>query len=69
MEIEMDRFKRVLMKLLFPGGAVVISLTIVSAALLIYVFVFGSEYSALAYLTYVVSAYTLTILCRLSISW
>lgn len=59
----MERFKRILHKLLLPGIAVVLISVPVAAALLVYTFLFGDQDSALAYVSYVVSAYSLTIVC------
>ena len=59
----MERFKRILHKLLFPHPAVVILSVPVAAALLVYTFLFGHENSPAAYFSYVISAYSLTILC------
>lgn len=59
----MERFKRILHKLLLPGIAVVLISVPVAAALLVYTFLFGDQDSALAYVSYVLSAYSLTIVC------
>lgn len=59
----MERFKAFLRKLLFPR-AIVFALSIpASAALLIYVFSFGHQDGALAYISYLLSAYALSIVC------
>lgn len=59
----MERFKRILYRLLFPGIAVVLISVPVAAALLVYTFSQGKEYSPIAYVSYVISAYSLTIVC------
>lgn len=59
----MERFKKILNRLLFPGIVVVLISVPVAAVLLIYVFLNGEEYSPLAYVSYIVSAYSLTIVC------
>lgn len=59
----MERFKRILHKLLFPGVAVVLISVPVAAALLADTFLFGDQDSVLTYVSYVVSAYSLTIVC------
>lgn len=59
----MERFKQILNRLLFPGIAVVLISVPVAAALLVYVFVNGQEYSPIAYVAYVESAYSLMIVC------
>lgn len=59
----MEQFKRILKKALFPGLAVIGISVPIAAVLLIYTFVSGQEYSLMAYLSYVFSAYSLTILC------
>ena len=59
----MERFKRVLNMILFPKAALVILSVPIAAALLIYTFVYGNEDSPLTYLSYVFSAYSLTIEC------
>lgn len=59
----MERFKRLLNRLLFPGVAVVGISVPVAAALLAYVFLTGQEYSPIAYVTYMLSAYALVIVC------
>lgn len=59
----MERFKRILNRFLFPGTAVVVISVPVAAALLIYIFTQGEEYSPIAYLSYTLSAYSLTIVC------
>lgn len=59
----MERFKRILNRLLFPGTAIVLISVPVAAALLIYIFLNGQEYTPIAYAAYVISAYSLTIVC------
>ena len=59
----MDLLKKVMKKILFPGKAIMISLAIVSAVMLTCIFAFDFKYNAIAYLSYVVSAYTMIVLC------
>lgn len=59
----LERFKRILNRLLFPGLAVVLISIPVAAALLLYTFGFAQEDSPVAYASYVISAYSLTIVC------
>lgn len=59
----MECFKRILYRILFPGIPVVLISVPVAAALLVYVFLNGQEYSPVAYAAYVLSAYSLTIVC------
>lgn len=59
----MERFKRILYRLLFSGLTVVLISVIAAAALLIETFAFAGEDSPIAYPAYVFSAYALTIAC------
>ncbi|MGM9589655.1 MAG: hypothetical protein ACI3V0_05715 [Faecousia sp.] len=59
----MERFKRMMHRLLFPGLFVVLISVIVAAVLLIYTFAYAGENSPIAYPSYVFSAYALTIAC------
>lgn len=59
----MERLKQVLHKMLFPGVAAVLISVPIAAVLLVYTFAFGHENSPIAYLAYIFSAYSLTILC------
>ena len=59
----LETWKQLLRKLLFPGTAVIFFSVPISAALLIYAFGFAHEENPLVYLSYVVSAYTLVIVC------
>lgn len=59
----MKRFKRILNKILFPGLAVVIISVPIAAALLIYTFSYEEENSPVAYASYLISAYSLVIVC------
>lgn len=59
----MERLKRILYRILFPGRAVVfLSLTVLIGSM-VYVFGFGHASDWTAYLLYAVSAYSLTIIC------
>ncbi|HIZ56140.1 MAG TPA: hypothetical protein H9671_08070 [Firmicutes bacterium] len=55
--------KRILHKLLFPGVVVVILSVPVGAGLLAYTFLVAGDNSPVAYVSYLVSAYSLTIVC------
>lgn len=59
----MKRFKQIWNRLLFPGVAVVLVSVPVAAALLVDTFLREEENGILAYVSYVVSAYSLTIVC------
>lgn len=59
----MERFKRILYRILFPGIAVVLISVPIAAALLIDTFLYEAEYSPIAYVSYGLSAYSLTIVC------
>lgn len=59
----MERFRRILNRLLFPGIAVVLVSVPIAAGLLAYTFSSGEEYSPIACAAYVFSAYSLTIVC------
>lgn len=55
-------WKKIGKKLLFPNVLIILLLTIISAALLVYVFVNGLETTAIAYVSYLISFYGLTVL-------
>ena len=59
----MERLRRIVNRLLFPGAAVVILSIPVAAVLLVYIFVFGHQEEPVSYLAYALSAYALTIVC------
>lgn len=59
----MEHVKRILKQILFPRLAVVVISVPVAAALLIHTFLFEEETSPVAYLSYVLSAYSLAIVC------
>ena len=59
----MEKFKKILYRLLFPGTTVVILSIPIGAGLLAYAFLIAGENSPVAYVSYVVSAYSLTIVC------
>ena len=59
----MERFKKILMALLFPHIAVVIIMVPLAAAGLIYAFAIPGANPYVAYAAYAVSAYALTIVC------
>lgn len=56
-------------KLFQPGVVVTILLTVISSLLLAVVFIYGYEESYLGYISYVVSAYTLTAICLYIPTW
>ncbi len=57
----MERLKQILYKCMFPGNAVVVISIPVAAALLVYTFLFYRKEEPVAYISYVFSAYSLTI--------
>lgn len=59
----MERFKRILHKMLFPGLAVVLISVPIAAGLLIYTFLYEEENSPIAYVSYGISAYSTVIVC------
>lgn len=59
----MERLKKFMQILLFPGTAVVILSVPAAAALLVYAFLAAGEDSLISYVSYAVSAYSLTIVC------
>lgn len=59
----MKQLKKILYKLLFPGMAAVILSVPIGAVLLAYTFLIAGDDSPVAYVSYVVSAYSLTIVC------
>ena len=59
----MKKLKRILHRLLFPGTWVVLLSVPVAAGLLVYTFLVAEEDSPIAYPAYVVSAYSLTVVC------
>lgn len=59
----MERVKQFLNKILFPRLAVVIISVPAGCALLFYTFWSGNEYSPVAYISYMLSAYALIIVC------
>lgn len=62
----MEKLKRIFLRLLFPHSALIILLVPISAAMLIYTFAFGSSEGVFAYISYFLSAYTVTVLCAKS---
>ena len=65
----MERWKQVLNKLLFPGKIVTLLSIPISVVLLIYAFGFAQEENPIVYLAYVISAYTLVIVCVQVFVW
>lgn len=59
----MERFKKILHKLLFPGIAVVLISVPVAVLLLVYTFLVAGETAPVAYISYVFSAWSLTVVC------
>ena len=62
----MERFKKILRKFLFPHTAIVVLSVPIAAALLIYAFAYKNANVVIAYISYVFSAYSLTIVCAKS---
>jgi len=56
-------WRKLCRKLLFPPVWIIIALTVISTAGLVFVFVNGFEQSIAAYIIYVLAFYTLTVLC------
>lgn len=59
----MERFKKIIKRLLFPHIAVLVILSPLSLSLLIYSFVYLGTEAIGSYVAYFLSAYTLTLLC------
>ena len=55
----MEQFKKALQKIFFPGKAIMISLVIISAVLLTCIFTFDFKDNVFAYLSYILSVYTM----------
>lgn len=62
----MEQFKKILWKVLFPHMAVVIVSVPIAVALLIYAFAFEDANMVITYISYIFSAYSLTIVCARS---
>ncbi|TWT25756.1 hypothetical protein [Planomicrobium sp. CPCC 101110] len=58
----MERAKKTTDKFLFPSNVFKVLLTLLSASVLVYIFLWGNQFSPVAYMGYVVSAYTLIIM-------
>lgn len=61
----MRDWKEIGKKLLFPKKWIIVLLTLISTVALVTVFVNGWEMTLLAYVSYMISAYTLTVICIL----
>ena len=59
----MQKWKKIGKKLLFPPVWIIVILTILSTLALVCIFVKGWELTLIAYISYVVSFYTLVVLC------
>lgn len=66
---KMKRIIKFWYRLLFPGTAAVILSAPISASLLIYTFLIAGDDSPIAYVSYVVSAYSLIIVCIRVVPW
>lgn len=62
----MESFKKILFKLLFPHKAIVILSVPIATTLLIYAFAYEDANIVITYISYVFSAYSLTIVCAKS---
>ncbi len=62
----MKRFKKILLKLLFPHKAIIILSVPIATMLLLYAFVYKDANIVITYISYVFSAYSLTIVCAKS---
>lgn len=59
----MEKFKKILLSLLFPKIWLIVLLVPFSAAMLIYAFAYQNPNAVLVYISYALSAYTLTVVC------
>ena len=59
----MKKFQKILHRLLHPGAAVVVLVALAGAGLLVYSFGFAEKDSPVSYVSYVVSAYALLVVC------
>lgn len=59
----MERFRRLILHILFPGFPVILVSVLTSAVLLAYTFLCHRKYSVAGYASYMFSAYTLVIAC------
>lgn len=59
----MERLKKIVHRLLFPATAIVILSVPVATAMLLYTFLVAGKDSPISYISYIVSAYALTIVC------
>ena len=59
----METFKKICKKLLFPHPAIIILLVPISAVLLICSFLVWENDAVFNYISYVISAYALTVVC------
>lgn len=58
-----EKFKDIINRILHPHIAFILILVPVSVALLVYAFVYEGAQSAISYISYVLSAYALTVVC------
>lgn len=59
----MNKWKKILWKLLFPHTMIIFFLVNISVVLLLYAFLYPNHIEAVAYVSYFISAYALTIVC------
>lgn len=59
----MEQFKKAFRKIFFPGKAIMVALVIVSAVLLTCIFALDFKDNIFAYLSYILSAYTMVTIC------
>lgn len=59
----MEKLKKIGLKLLFPPIPIVVLLVLVAVTLLVYAFAFDNADEIVAYVSYFLSAYALTVLC------
>lgn len=59
----MEKFKKAMLKILFPPLLLVFVSVPVSVVLLVYSFAFSTQSSVISVVSYVISAYTLTVVC------
>ena len=59
----MERLKKIVHRLLFPATAIVILSVPVATAMLLYTFLVAGKDNPISYISYIVSAYALTVVC------
>ena len=62
----MEKLKKTALSLLFPKICIIVLLVPVSAAMLVYAFAYKNPNPIIVYISYGLSAYTLTVVCERS---